>query len=228
MKIGIIGSGNVGKAIAGHLCKLGHQVLIANSRGPETLKEAASSTGATASTVEDAARGNDLVVIAIPAKGISQLRNGLFSEATGVIVDAGNYYPSRDGNIQPIDDGLADSEWVARVLGCNVVKAFNNIVAESLASSARPSGSPDRICLSVAGDDLQSKKLILELIDAVGFDAIDSGTLSESWRQQPGTPAYCRDLPKDGLRAALGQAEHELISAYRAEADETARPYFNL
>ena len=143
-----------------------------------------------------------------------------------MIVDTGNYYPSRDGRIPEIDGGLTDSEWVARVLGCPVVKAFNNIMAESLAKRGVPADSPRRICLSVAGDEGRAKEVVLRLIDAVGFDGIDAGTLADSWRQQPGTPAYCRDLDKGGLKAALAQADAGQIARYRAEADEAARAYF--
>lgn len=121
---------------------------------------------------------------------------------------------------------MTDSEWVARVLGCPVVKAFNNITVHSLATRGLPAGSAGRICLSVAGDDLRAKELVVGLIDAIGFDGIDAGTLADSWRQQPGTPAYCRDLDKGGLKAALAQADAGQIARYRAEADEAVRRYF--
>lgn len=226
MKIGIIGSGNVGSTLAGHLSKVGHQVSIANSRGPATLATIASETGAAAATLEEATQGQDVVIIAIPEKAIAQLPHRLISGGSTVVVDAGNYYPSRDGSIQPIDSGLTESEWVEQVLGCTVVKAFNNIIAGSLARLPLPTGSPKRICLSVAGNDQRSKELVLELIDSIGFDGIDAGPLSESWRQQPGAPAYCRDLERDKLEAALSKADSILIATYRAEADEIARPYF--
>jgi 8-hydroxy-5-deazaflavin:NADPH oxidoreductase len=115
---------------------------------------------------------------------------------------------------------------VARVLGRPVVKAFNNIVADSLATRGIPAGPPGRICLSVAGDEGRAKQVVLGLLDAVGFDGLDAGKLADSWRQQPGTPAYCRDLDMAGLKAALAQADAREIARYRAEADEAARPYF--
>jgi 8-hydroxy-5-deazaflavin:NADPH oxidoreductase len=226
MDIGIIGSGNIGSTLAPHLTGLGHQVSIANSRGPASLAEVAAETGAIAATVEQAARAQDVVIISIPEAAVPQLPRDILTTTSAVIVDTGNYYPSRDGQLSEIDGGLTDSEWVARVLGSRVVKAFNNIIADSLATRGVPAGSSGRICLSVAGDDSRAKELVLGLIDGLGFDGIDVGTLADSWRQQPGTPAYCRDLDKEGLKAALAQADAGQISRYRAEADEAARPYF--
>ncbi|NMG77727.1 NAD(P)-binding domain-containing protein [Aromatoleum diolicum] len=226
MEIGIIGSGPIGRTLAGHLMALGNHVSIANSRGPASLAGVATETGATAATVEQASRARDVVIIAIPEKAVPQLPLGFLVATSAVVVDTGNYYPSRDGRISEIDGGLAESAWVARVLGRPVVKAFNNIVAPSLATRAVQAGSPGRICLAVAGDEIPAKEIILRLIDAIGFDAIDAGTLAESWRQQPGAPAYCRDLGTEGLKAALADANPALIDTYRAQADEVARPYF--
>jgi 8-hydroxy-5-deazaflavin:NADPH oxidoreductase len=226
MDIGIIGSGNIGSTLARHLTALGHQVSIANSRGPASLAAVAAESGATAATVEQAARAKDLVIIAIPEAAVPQLPRDILAKTSAVVVDTGNYYPARDGRIAEIDGGLTDSEWVARVLGTRVIKAFNNIVADSLATRGVPAGTPGRICLSVAGDDPRAKELMLGLLDALGFDGIDAGTLADSWRQHPGTPAYCRDLDTDGLKAALAQADAGQIARYRAEADEAASPYF--
>jgi predicted dinucleotide-binding enzyme len=226
MNIGIIGSGNIGSTLARHLTALGHQVAIANSRGPASLATVAAETGATAATVEQAARAQDVVIIAIPEAAVPQLPRDILAKTSAVIVDTGNYYPSRDGRIAEIDGGLTDSEWVARVLGVPVVKAFNNIVVDSLATRGAPTGTLGRICLSAAGDDPHAKELVLGLIDALGFDGIDAGTLADSWRQQPGAPAYCQDLDENGLRAALARADAGQIADYRAHADEVARPYF--
>ena len=226
MEIGIIGSGNIGSTLARHLTALGHQVSIANSRGPASLAALAAETGATAVTAEQAASAKDLVIIAIPQKAIGQLPRETLRKTSAAVVDAGNYYPSRDGPIAEIDGGLTDSEWVARVLGRPVVKAFNNIVAHSLATRGVSAGDPGRICLSVAGDDPRAKKMVQDLIGALGFDAIDAGPLADSWRQQPGTPAYCRDLDAPALEAALAQADASHITAYRRKADEEAAPYF--
>jgi len=226
MEIGIIGSGNIGSALAGYLTALGHQVFIANSRGPETLGEIATKTGAKAATVEQAASAKDLVIIAIPARAIVNLPAAVLSASKAVIVDAGNYYPSRDGEVEEINGGMADSQWVAKVIGHPVVKAFNNIVAQSLASKALPAGSPGRVALSVAGDDKGQKHLMMELIEEIGFDAIDGGSLADSWRQQPGEPAYCQDLDSEVLKAALQAADKSNHKENLAKADEMARPYF--
>jgi 8-hydroxy-5-deazaflavin:NADPH oxidoreductase len=226
MDIGIIGSGNIGGTLARHLTALGHTVSIANSRGPSSLGELAAETGATAATAEHAARAREMVIIAVPEKAVPRLPRDVLARSSAVVVDTGNYYPSRDGRIAEIDDGLTESGWVAQVLGVPVVKAFNNIFAPSLATRGVPAGTPGRICLSVAGDQPPAREVVLRLIDELGFDAIESGTLADSWRQQPGTPAYCRDLDADGLRAALAQADARQIARYRAEADEAARAYF--
>lgn len=225
MEIGIIGTGNIGSTLAGYLTALGHQVLIANSRGPESLGEIAAKTGAIAVTTEAAAGAEDLIIIAIPNKAIVNLPKEILSASEATIVDAGNYYPSRDGQIAHIEGGLTDSEWVAKVIGHPVIKAFNNIVAPSLASKAIPAGTANRIALSVAGDDQQQKQTVIDLVDEIGFDAIDGGTLSESWRQQPGEPAYCQDLDKDTLKFALQNADITKRDENRAKADEMARPY---
>lgn len=226
MEIGIIGSGNIGSILAGYLTALGHEVTIANSRGPESLSEVAEKTGAKPVTAQQAAGAKDLVIIAIPAKAIVNLPTDILSASKAIMVDTGNYYPSRDGQIADIEGGLTDSEWVAKVIGHPVIKAFNNIVAPSLGSKAAPAGSLDRIALSVAGNEEKEKQVVMELIDKIGFDAIDGGPLSESWRQQPGESAYCQDLDKAGLKAALQQADISKHADNLAKADEQARPYF--
>lgn len=226
MEIGIIGSGNIGSTLAGYLTALGHKVLIANSRGPETLNDIAKRTNATPVTAVQASQALDLVILAIPTKAMANLPTDVLSGSPAIIVDAGNYYPSRDGKNADIEHGMTDSEWTSKIIGHPVIKAFNNIVAPSLASKASEPGSPDRIALSVAGDDQSEKLVVMNLIDQIGFDAIDGGTLSESWRQQPGEPAYCQDLVKDALKSALQQADSSKRAENLAQADELARPYF--
>lgn len=226
MDIGIIGSGHIGSTLARRLAALGHQVRIANSRGPESLSALAAETGATASTVEYAASARDVAIVTIPQKAVPQLPHGLFAGSTAVVVDTGNYYPARDGRIEAIEAGLTDSDWVAQVLGRPVVKAFNNIVAESLSSRGAPPGARGRVCLSVAGDDLAAKEVVLRLFDELGFDGLDAGSLAESWRQQPGTPAYCMDLDRTALQAALSKPDAAEIPSRREAANEQARPFF--
>jgi 8-hydroxy-5-deazaflavin:NADPH oxidoreductase len=226
MDIGIIGSGRIGSILARRLAALGHQVRIANSRGPESLAALAAETGATASTVEQAASARDVVIVTIPQKAVPELPRGLFAVSTAVVVDTGNYYPARDGRIDAIDEGLTDSEWVAQVLGRPVVKAFNNILAASLDSRGTPEGTPGRVCLSVAGDEPAAKQVVLRLLGELGFDGLDAGSLAESWRQQPGTPAYCMDLDRTALQTALSTPDAAGIARRRQTADEQARSFF--
>lgn len=226
MEIGIIGTGNIGSILARDLTKLGHKVFISNSRGPETLKEKAIETGATAKTVEEAARAKDLVIITVPEKAVTKLPIDVLSKSSAIIIDTCNYYPARDGQILEIDNGLTESEWVSKNLKRSVVKAFNNIVAPSLDSKGTSAGSTDRVALAIASDDSVAKQVVQKLIDSLGFDVVDTGKLSDSWRQQPGTPAYCHDLKADALKAALAKADSSQIGQYRYEANEQARPYF--
>ncbi len=198
MDIGIIGAGQIGSILARRLAALGHQVRIANSRGPESLVALAAETGATASTVEQAASARDVVIVTIPQKAVPELPRGLFAGSTAVVVDTGNYYPARDGRINAIDKGLPDSEWVAQVLGRPVVKAFSNIVAASLDSRGKPRGTTGRVCLSVAGDDPAAKRVVLRLLDELGFDGLDAASLAESWRQQPRHSGVLHGLGPDG------------------------------
>jgi predicted dinucleotide-binding enzyme len=228
MKVGIIGSGNIGSALAKHLTDLGHEVSIANSRGPETLTELAEQTGAKAATVEEAAAAEDLIIISIPEKAIPELPAGLFENSKATIVDTGNYYPIRDGQIEEIQNGLMDSQWVAQHIGHSVIKAFNNIYSASLESKAVSAGSDARVALSVAGDDAGGKQKVLDLIDAIGFDAIDTGSLADSWKQEPGSPAYCHDLDKVGLSAALEAAQLSKRADYREAADAQLRQMLGL
>ncbi|MDP9043491.1 MAG: NAD(P)-binding domain-containing protein [Pseudomonadota bacterium] len=219
MNIGIIGAGHIGSALALRLGRLGHSVDIANSRGPETLNEVAQKTGAKPVTAREAARHGDIVVVTIPLKNIPDLPKDLFAgiAAEVPVIDTSNYYPLlRDGHIPELDTGdLTESEWVQQHLGRPVVKVFNNIYADHLQNKGLPAGTPGRIALPVAGDDPAAKRKVMQLVEALGFDAVDDGSLHESWRQQPGTPCYGADLPADKLRehfVTLGshrtQAQH--------------------
>ena len=220
MKIGIIGAGNIGSALAMHFRKLQHPVWIANSRGPETLSGVARSTGAIPADISEIANGVDLLVVAIPMKSVSALPKNLFSglRATSPVIDTGNYYPLRDGRIPEIEGGMIESEWVSHVLGHPVIKAFNNIVADSLLHRGLPRGEKNRIALPVAGNDTISKQIVIDLLDKMGFDAVDVGLLSESWRYQPGTPAYCPDPTIRQLPSLLMKAKRSKASGNRDQA----------
>jgi 8-hydroxy-5-deazaflavin:NADPH oxidoreductase len=219
MRIGIIGAGQIGGTLARRLTALGHQVFIANSRGPETLAKLAAETGAAAVSVTEAARSGELVIVTIPEKNVPNLPRGLFrGRPPGVVVvDTGNYYPQeRDGRIDAIEAGTPESRWVEQQLGRPVVKAFNNIFAEHLLEFGQPAGAPGRIALPVAGDSAAAKGVVLRLIDELGFDGVDAGGLDESWRQQPGTPVYTTDLDVKGVRRALSEARRDRPLAWRA------------
>lgn len=218
MKIGIIGAGNIGGTLTRRFRALRHDVSVANSRGPETLAALATETGATPVSIAEAARNKDVVVVTIPLKNVPALPNGLFAAAPRdmIIVDTCNYYPQRDGRIEAIETGTAESRWVAQQLGRPVVKAFNNIRAKDLLERGRPKGEAGRIALPVAGDDAAAKSIVLGLVEELGFDGVDAGPLDESWRQQPGTPVYATNLDADGVRRALSDAQTERPAGFRA------------
>ncbi len=220
MNIGIIGAGNIGSALATHLHRLGHRVRIANSRGPETLVDVSRKTGAEPVSLHEAASGVDLLVIAIPMKSVPFLPENLPGSlpVSSPIIDTGNYYPLRDGRIAAIDSGMIESEWTSQVLGRPVIKAFNNIVADSLLHKAVPKGTKHRIALPVSGADPKQKRIVMQLIEAIGFDAMDTGLLAASWRYQPETPAYCPDATIDELPKLLDRAKRDKAPQNRDQA----------
>lgn len=220
MDIGIIGAGHIGGTLARRLTALGHNVFVANSRGPETLADLARETGATPVTAYEAARRGEIVIVTIPEKNIPKLPRDLFKDVPEdvVVVDTGNYYPQqRDGKIDGIERGGTESRWVSEQLGRPVVKAFNNIYADHLLRLGRPSGTAGRIALPVAGDDKQAKAKVLDLIDELGFDGVDAGSIDESWRQQPDTPVYGTDFDAEGVKRGLAEASAERKPEWRAK-----------
>jgi 8-hydroxy-5-deazaflavin:NADPH oxidoreductase len=222
MKIGIIGAGQIGGTLTRRLRALGHQVFVSNSRGPESLAKLAAETGAKAVSVTEAAHAEDLVIVTIPEAEVPHLPKNLFAEVPSnvVVVDTGNYYPQqRDGRIPEIEAGMTESRWVEKQLGRPVVKAFNNIYAQHLMDMGRPAGASGRIALPVAGDRPNDKKVVMNLINELGFDAVDAGTLDDSWRQQPATPVYGSDFDAEGVRRGLAEAGRERKPQWRATAD---------
>jgi hypothetical protein len=218
MNIGIIGAGNIGGTLTRRLSALGHHVSVANSRGPETLAGLAEETGAKAVTIREAAHTGEIVVVTIPLGHVSDLPKELFADVADsvLIIDTCNYYPQRDGRIDEILAGKPESQWVEQQIGHPVVKAFNNIRAQHLMEMGRPAGSPGRIALPVAGDNPGAKQVVMRLIDELGFDAVDAGPLSESWRQQPGTPVYTTDRDAEGVQRALREASKERRPEFRS------------
>jgi len=230
MKIGIIGAGQIGGTLTRRFTALGHDVSVANSKGPETLADLARETGAKAVTVRDAARAGQLVIVTIPEGQIPKLPKDLFAGVPDnvVAVDTGNYYPQqRDGRIAGIEDGMTESRWVATQLGRPVIKAFNNIYARHLLERGHPKEAPGRIALPVAGDDQRAKDIVMRLVDELGFDPVDAGSLDESWRQQPSTPVYATDFDAAGVKLALKDATPERRREWRATSKspgDFARP----
>ncbi len=219
MKIGIIGAGNIGGALTRRFRAAGHEVAVANSRGPASLADLSKETGAHAVSVEEAAHGNDVVIVTIPLKKVEDLPSDLFAEAPSdmVLIDTNNYYPQqRDGRIDGIEGGLTESRWVEQQLGHPVVKAFNNIYAQHLLEDGKPAGAPGRIALPVASDNPKAKAIVMRLVDEIGFDAVDAGTIDESWRQQPGSPVYTKDYDVEGVLRTLGEARPERAPEWRA------------
>ncbi|WP_405393002.1 NAD(P)-binding domain-containing protein [Streptomyces sp. NBC_01102] len=219
MKIGIIGAGNIGGNLTRRLTALGHDVSVANSRGPHTLEALVKETGATAVTAAKAARDARIVVVTVPLKAVPDLPSGILDGAAEnvAVIDTGNYYPQqRDGRIAAIEDGLTESRWTGQQLGHPVVKAFNGTYAQDILDNGLPQGSPGRQALPVAGDDPAAKQAVRELIDELGFDTVDAGGLDESWRQQPGTPVYGNRGDAETIRKALADASPERTAEWRA------------
>jgi predicted dinucleotide-binding enzyme len=209
--IGLIGAGHIGSQIARAAIAGGYDVVISNSRGPETLTDLVSELGprAHAGTTEQAAAAGDLVVVAIPLKAIGDVP---VEPLVGkVVIDSNNYYPRRDGNIPALDDdSLTSSELLQnRLRGAHVVKAFNHIYAQQITTDATPPRTQNRRALVIAGDDPAAKAQVAGLIAVLGFDVVDAGPLAEGWRIQPGTPGYTRRLNADELTAALASAERK-------------------
>jgi predicted dinucleotide-binding enzyme len=219
MKIGIIGAGNIGGNLTRRFIAVGHEVSVANSRGPATLQDLVDETGATAVSVDEVALDADVVVVTIPEKNVPLLPTGFLDGAASdvVVIDTGNYYPQqRDGVIDEIENGATESRWVSDQIGFPVVKAFNNIYAAHLLSDAKPQGAEDRRALPVAGDDERAKRVVMDLINEIGFDAVDAGGLDDSWRFEPASPAYGFVGRADALRVALSEAVHVRKPEFRA------------
>lgn len=218
MKISIVGTGSIGTILIRKLARAGHVVLMANSRGPETLNELAEETGAQAVTAKEAVQGVEVVILSIPLGKLPFMKDLIAKLPEEVIVaDTSNYYPPRDGNIFALDTGQVQSEWVSEKIGHPVTKAWNNVLAVTLADKGLPPGAKGRLALSVAGNDPAAKKTIQSLVEDTGFDAIDGGSLAESWRQQPGAPGYCTELTAAELRNALAAADRIRAPQVREE-----------
>ncbi|OZD18238.1 NADP oxidoreductase [Rhodococcus sp. 06-156-3C] len=219
MKIGIIGAGFIGGTLTRRLTQLGHEVRVSNSRDPQTLAELAAETGARAVWAKDAAEDADLVVVSIPQKNTPDLPKGTLSarKPGAPVIETNNYYPQqRDGKIAAIEDGQPESAWVSELLGVPVYKVFNGIHWKHLLERGTEAGTEGRIALPIAGDDEDGKKIVSAIVDELGFDPVDAGTIAESWRQQPGTPSYGKDFTAPKLTVALAVATPERTAEWKA------------
>jgi predicted dinucleotide-binding enzyme len=215
VKIGVIGIGEMGGTLAHKWSEKGHSVRVANSRGAQAVQQFADAIGAEAADIYGAAEGADVVLLSMPFPAAARLPKDLFNRAAEgvVIIDTANYYPEvRDPHIAEIDAGLPESVWVSRQLGRPIFKTFNSVMFHTLSELGKPEGSPDRLAIPVADDDAGAKQIVMGLVNDMGFDPVDGGSLEDSWRQQPSTPAYCCDYDaekmREGIKAAVkGKAE---------------------
>src|SRR6266436_2743732 len=209
MNIGVIGTGDIGAVIVKKLRDAGYLVKMANSKGPDSLRELSAKTGAIPVSVEEVVQDVDILFLVLPQKAFPVLPKGLPNKAKKetIVIDVGNYYSWRDGRI--------DSAWVEKQIGRPVVKVLNSIGSKSLAGAGRLHGSRDRVALPISGDNPKAKETVAQLIDRIGFDSVDAGTIAESWRQQPGSPVYCTNPTKEALRLWLKNVDRSSLAANR-------------
>ncbi|WP_426237890.1 NADPH-dependent F420 reductase [Pseudomonas sp. TWP3-2] len=220
MKIAIVGIGSIGGNLARRLAAAGHQVSVANSRGKAAVSSFAREAGVTPADLKGAIDGADAVILAVPLPAMATLPKDLLSElpSSVPVVDTSNYYPGlRDARIRALESGQTESVWVSEQIGRPVIKAFNNLLAYSLENLGQPKGTEGRLGVAVAGDDAHQKTLVMQLVDDVGFDPVDSASLEDSWRQQPCTPAYCCDYTAAQMRPALAAAVKGAAAPKREE-----------
>lgn len=216
MKIGIIGAGSIGATLTRKLSSAGHEVKVANSRGPETISPGLLHAGATAVQAAEVVNDIDALIISVPLSSIPALKPLIANLPTDTaILDTSNYYPMRDGQVQALDEGQVESVWVTEQLGRPVAKAWNAILAGSFETKGQAAGDPGRLAIPVAADREADKAVALSLVEDTGFDAVDSGSLADSWRQQPGAPTYCTDLTRQEIPGALSAAKKDRIPQRR-------------
>ncbi|MHA7286194.1 NADPH-dependent F420 reductase [Arthrobacter sp. MDT3-44] len=228
MKIGIIGAGSIGSTIARRLSRHGHDVVIANSRGPETIDARALSTGARAVPASEAAIDVDVLVVSVPLNRNENIAAHVRrAPEAAVVIDTSNYYPARDGIIPALAEGQPESAWLSELFGRPVTKAWNAITSQSFDAKATDAGTAGRVAIPVASDHDDHRKVAMSLVEQTGFDAVDAGVLAESWRQQPGAPVYCTDRTGEEMPAFLAAAEKERVPQRRDLAMEAIGWYID-
>ncbi|MCX2680256.1 NAD(P)-binding domain-containing protein [Galbibacter sp. EGI 63066] len=217
MKIGIIGAGQIGSTLIRQYVKAGHEIKMTNASGIEKLKAIETETGAIAVSLADVVKNINVLIISIPFNEIPSLAKQLGQSiaADTIIVDTTNYYPIRDGKIDEVENGMLESVWVSNHLSRPVIKVYNSILAGSLLNEGLSKGSKNRIVLPISGDNLKSKETVASLVNDSGFDSIDIGDLSNSWKQQPGSPVYCTDLDKAAFKHNLDKAQRNTLAERR-------------
>jgi 8-hydroxy-5-deazaflavin:NADPH oxidoreductase len=223
--IGLIGSGNIGSTLARLAIEAGYDVVVSNSRGPETLADLVSSLGpkARAATSAEAATAGDIVVVTVPLGRIDSVPAEAL--AGKVVIDTCNYYPERDGAIGALDDKQTTTSGLVQqhLPDAHVVKAFNNIFFKHLGSMQRPAGAPDRNTLMIAGDDEAAKQAVTDFITAIGYDVFDTGSLADSWRYERDQPAYAGAYAEDGDFNKPKRATRDELQALLDQADRSIR-----
>ncbi|MGW4386225.1 NADPH-dependent F420 reductase [Streptomyces sp. NPDC004685] len=216
MKITVIGAGVIGGNLARKLSAAGHDVQVGDARGPEAVPDAVLESGARAAALDAAVQGRDVIILSIPFHRVPELAETLASvPAETVVIDTSNYYPHLNGQIEAVDNGQVESLRNVEQLGRPVVKAWNAALAGTQQTKGLPAGTPGRIAIPVAADSDEARRVAMRLVDDTGFDPFDAGVLADSWRQQPGTPAYCTELTLDELPAALAAADRPEASRTR-------------
>lgn len=219
MKFGIIGAGPIGASISKKLVKNGHEVKIADARNIEHLD--GKDIAGTPVAVEEVINNIDVLLLSLPLHVMPSIRPIIDQVGKDIIIaDTSNYYPFRDNQIKEIENGMVESVWVSNQLGRPIIKAFNNLLAYTLENKGTPDGTEGRIAMAIAGDNPSQKQVMIDVVNELGFDAVDGGSLSDSWREQPGTPAYCTELTKEELVEALKKADKEKAPIQRDKVME--------
>ncbi|WP_069752824.1 NADPH-dependent F420 reductase [Streptomyces sp. EN16] len=210
MKITVIGAGAIGGNLARKLSAAGHDVQVADARGPEAVPTEVLEDGARAVALDAAVQDRDVIIVSIPFDRVPELAGPLADagEET-VVIDTTNYYPHLNGRIEAVENGQVESVRNAELLNRPLVKAWNAALAETQRTMGKPAGTPGRIALPVAADSDEARQVAMQLVDDTGFDPYDAGVLADSWRQQPMGPAYCTELTLEELPAALAAADRE-------------------
>src|SRR6266853_3003380 len=226
MNFGVIGPGDIGEVIIMKLRDAGYPVKMANSRGPASLKDLAARTGAMPASLEQVVQEVDGLFIVVPQKAIPELPKGLLKKARKetIVIDVDNYYHFRDGRIAELENGLTESVWVERQIGRPVVKVLNTIPSKALMAAG---GSRDRVALPISGDNSKAKEIVAQLIDRIGLDSVDAGTIVELWRQQPGSPVYCVNPTKEELQQGLRNVDRSSLITNKEKGTKEYRAVEN-